>query len=498
MGGMAMALFAAFMLVATWRLGLTYEAAQMQYIASLILEGSAPYRGIFDINMPVTYWFHMFEITAFGKSDLAWRVFDYVTLAISCSFLYFSFEPNRRKAVILCLSLFVIFHVLGSASALGQRDYFMLVLLSAFNFLYVKSLRDETAYAQSYIGLAGFCLGLATFVKPTAIVLFPAFALHRLCLVRGTREGFLCVLFFALGGLAALVCVCSWLLSKGSLGAFFDIQLNFVLPIYSKFRYPFSWQGNRIALGIVAVGFLAAIYCLSCPQNRRKPTSGAAFLASSEFIVLIMLCFGIFSYLVQWKFAAYQLVPAIAYSLLTVAAAYNLSRWSPARGFRIAGLSMLVCATIVTLGQFYSARLVLGELFTFKRSEITATLIEDLQKPEFSNIDMQPLDDTSGINEAFYRTDRQLPTRYLTGFQFFLNVSSPYIDALRTEFLARLAQAGYPPIIISKLQFPHASTYDTIGEWPDFVDFLKRHYRLAIERNFQDTDKGYRIYVSRH
>jgi hypothetical protein len=50
----------------------------MHYVAWEILNGSAPYKDVFDMNMPGTYLIHMFIIRVLGPGVLAWHLFNLV------------------------------------------------------------------------------------------------------------------------------------------------------------------------------------------------------------------------------------------------------------------------------------------------------------------------------------------------------------------------------------------------------------------------------------
>lgn len=489
------------LLAATWRLGLTTEGAQLQYVALQILNGRVPYRDLFEINMPVTYLFGMTVIEVFGKSDLGWRTFDYFALILIVVPLCLCFPRGKRDAACIAGALFAIYHVVGSgASGLGQRDFLMLIPLAWFTLCYclgVPSLRRQNSLL--FVGVAGGLLGLAAFVKPTALVLFPIFAVHLVILAKRVRGSVYSSASLLGGGLFTAVGIFSWLGIAGGLHAFIDIQLNFVLPIYSRYHYPFSWQGNRVLIFLSAIGVLSAVSCMLHFRERGHDAYAPGEIRSQSrgTVFCIMTAFGLVHYIAQWKFSSYHWNVLIAYSLFTTATAFNLSRASTVPAIRSLGSVLVVGALLGTLGLFYTSRLTLPQLFSVKRSDLVLSLEHDLAAMGAAGRVVQPIDDTAGVLETLYRTNRPLPTRYVYGFPFFLPDQSRYLSVLRSDFLSALAERGYPPIVIANVQFPYGATYDTLRQWPDFVKFLNEHYSLAIDRFFPQSGKGYRIYVPR-
>ena len=52
------------------------DATIFHFIAGQFQMGAVPYRDIFDVNMPLTYFVHAAVIAIGGMGDAAWRAFD--------------------------------------------------------------------------------------------------------------------------------------------------------------------------------------------------------------------------------------------------------------------------------------------------------------------------------------------------------------------------------------------------------------------------------------
>jgi len=55
---------------------LIHDAPIMHYIAWRIAGGAAPYRDVFDMNVPGVYVLHGAVLRGLGAGDSAWRLFD--------------------------------------------------------------------------------------------------------------------------------------------------------------------------------------------------------------------------------------------------------------------------------------------------------------------------------------------------------------------------------------------------------------------------------------
>lgn len=490
-------------LLATYRLGLAGDTAEMQYVSLQILHGLAPYRDVFEINWPMTYAFHIVEMLVFGKSDLGWRLFDYVILTTIVALLLSCFEKGKRAAAVIAASLFTIFHVLYSGhGGFGERDYVMLLPLSVFTWAYCRAMHRSTGRARAHLLIGGLFLGLAVFVKPTAILLFPIFALHRLVISPTVKERFQSVMFFLLGGAMAAAAILGWLAISGGLFAFLDIQLGFVLPIYSHYHRPItSLSGGRVLIFNGLIGIIATCICFLPGTRNDLHWRTAAFWRRPEIVFAAMFVFGVVSYLAQGKFYLYQWHPILLFGFFTVAFAFNLSWRRSIATYRVLGAAILIGAIAGTAGLFYTNRSILSSLFTFEREPFVGLLIRDLAALGVAaDQPVQVLDESQGAIETLYWTDRRLPTRYVDGFQFLDHSSTyPYIAALRADFLAELTNAGYPLLVISNdlNQYVPIPTYDTLNRWPGFVAFLNTHYALAMQHDIEGSALSYRIYVAR-
>jgi len=119
-----------------------------------------------------------------------------------------------------------------------------------------------------------------------------------------------------------------------------------------------------------------------------------------------------------------------------------------------------------------------------------ARLTRDLQPLVPPGATAQVMDVTEGGVHALWNLGLRQPTRFIYDLHFFHDEDDPRIQALRGEFLSRLA-AGRPAAIAVLRDTWNHSGYERFDEWPEFERVLERSYRLAVEGD------GYRIYVQR-
>ena len=120
-----------------WRL--QFDTAVMHYIAYLINEhGFAPYRDIFDINMPGSYLVHMAIGKLLGYSDLAFRVADVTWLLATLTVTWLIMKPAGQIAAWATCLLFGLIQI-GSGPYMGfQRDFIAILPIA------IKSLDHYT------------------------------------------------------------------------------------------------------------------------------------------------------------------------------------------------------------------------------------------------------------------------------------------------------------------------------------------------------------------
>lgn len=108
---------------------LTGDAPLMHYAAWRIAQGAVPYRDFLDMNLPGTYLLHLAAIGLFGPGDLAWRLFDLVWLGLGSGAAAAVACRCGTIAAVLAAGIIGIYHLSLGAGSMGQRDFFVAVLL---------------------------------------------------------------------------------------------------------------------------------------------------------------------------------------------------------------------------------------------------------------------------------------------------------------------------------------------------------------------------------
>ena len=95
----------------------------LHYIAFLINEhGFVPYRDLFEINMPISYLFHILVGKFLGYSDAAFCTVNVIWMSATLTVTWFIMKPYGRSiALTSCLLFGILYIQLGSRMTL-QRD----------------------------------------------------------------------------------------------------------------------------------------------------------------------------------------------------------------------------------------------------------------------------------------------------------------------------------------------------------------------------------------
>ncbi len=219
-----------------------------------------------------------FALVGPESAKAAWFV---VSFALLVAFVAGSIRalPDRRRALgpLVALTLVVIARIAIRELSLGQTNVLLGALLAA-------SFRATTRGAR---GLAGTLVGVATFVKPYAILLAP-------WLAATVGAGALAAAIAAIAaGLALPALVYGWSGNLDLLGAWFRTVTettapNMLLPenisIVSAWA---KWIGaGPLAAALAVVTVLGLIGLAAFVLTRRAPVSSPAYL---EFALLLLL-----------------------------------------------------------------------------------------------------------------------------------------------------------------------------------------------------------------
>jgi hypothetical protein len=463
---------------------LVHDAPIMHYIAWRIGEGAMPYRDVFDMNFPGVYLVHLGVLRTLGPGDGAWRIFDLAWLAGGALAIAAFARRWGPVAAAGGAAVFVVYHLAAGPWQTGQRDFLLCPLLVLGALAVARWLEGRATPAGLAAG--GLALGAAITIKPHVVVLFVALG----CLVasrglRGARTASArALLGYVAGAAAPVVGVVVWLGIGGALGAWREIVLGYLLPLYSRLGESARWGFHRWTLWIP----LAAAVVVSVA---RAALSGAS--TPRRLVALTGLGYGVLHYVGQGKGWEYHTYPAAAFAAVLAFSGFDPALAS-ARGASwprvLTGLA-LVAALAVALGMLSVKGVEASHAewvdFKVQRARAVARTLAPRLRPDDL---VQILDTTEGGADVLLRLHAREPTRFIYDFHFYHDVQAPMIQRLRAE-LVRDLDARPPRFILLYERGWPGGGYDRVATFPALAERLERRYR--VER----TADGVRIYAQR-
>ncbi len=473
-----------------------HDSPIMLYIGFLMDHGRLPYRDIFDMNMPGADLIYLWIYKLTNGNHIALRVVDLAFLASITGCGWAVMRRFGRDAAWAAAVVFpVIYLSLGPTASL-QRETAVLLFLTPILLVLNKASEREIPIWQWV--LMGLLAGAAVSVKPqAALVAVGMFAwavwAQRKADVSNSRVASglcLCVFCSALPLAASL----AWISYIGAWDAFLDISRNY-WPLYNGLSgqgEPIqgyeraiwdlkgaSWFGYEpIVVGVGLVGAYLAFKLRVSPQSRL-----------TRLMVVGMVC-GVAYLVAGGKFWTYHWMP-----LFYFASALAVLAFAEQAGARVAGrwAIVLVCAALIAQGAIPAVtgrnRQTIAEK-TGRVQEMTAFLQSNLRPGDT----VQPLDWTGGAVAAILESKAMCGTRFIYDFYFYHDVSHPYIQALRGEFLRDLEQSK-PRFVLEVVSLDKPWTHgpDTTRRFPELEAYIRDHY-VAVVRN---PLKGYIIHERR-
>lgn len=473
--------------------GLTTDAPIFHYIADRMMHGEIPYRDMFDMNMPIVYWIHFTVVRSIGGSDIAWRAVDLAALACICILIYTPVARFSRLSGILVVCVVSLFHFSGGETAVGERDFFLLVPLSAFALSFYRALDRSSSSTLEFL-ISGTLLGIATFIKPTCLVVFGLFSLYLVFAGRFNRDSIRDLLVFGSGLTIVAAIVLLHLSAIGALRDFLSIQINFVFNVYSQVRVPMPWGRLPRVLPFVLPISLALVGLMGNVDERIRRLA---------LIFAMLATFGIVNFAAQGLHWPYHLYPAVVFGIAMAGAAHAALRTSSARQFRIIGSITCVLALVLTAAYFAVKKPELLKFTTWKRPPEVEALVSALKHLGDKGLVIQATD-TSTLHSMYIARSRSA-TRFIYMLPLFLDDNSGYIASLRRDMLDGLRSAGHPPIILNETLSSRLSHFNPMLAhtavsvwWPELADLLAKEYQIFNEIDIDLKEAGtitYAIYV---
>ena len=471
---------------------LVHDGAFLHFIAFQIDRfGAIPYADIHETSLPLVYLFHLAIGRTLGYSDFAFHVVDVVYLgALLCA----TWRMMRPLGALVAAAAALVFGLLYQSFGPGmtlQRDYLALLPLAV-----AIGLAGVTSQRHRFLAI-GALFGVAVSIKPHFGIMLPPVWLYALAAggagIARSRPGRHALVEAALMtgvGLALVVTLpLLWVWRAGAATAFREIMTHY-LPLYSqltgtqrllapgeRWRYLLDFTlrlGDRAWLLLPAVpGLALGLAGGDRPAAQRRLVALLATLALMA-ILYTPLAGKFWPY--HWMPFYYFAVCCGALVLLPVQARNSAPRQWLALALFVAGLALTLRPAADTARQL---RGLPPAPAAEGRADVMVDFLEEALQPGDS---VQPLDGvTGGGAVALRRLGLPSATPYINDTQFYHHAGHPVIEALRLDFMARLAAA--PPRFF--ISVPDASRPSGPGT-TDFAEldrFIAARYRVALDRD---------------
>lgn len=485
------------------------DASLMHYVVFLIDRGAAPYRDIAEMNMPGAYLAEWFAVHAFGGGDLAFRLFDLsLGLAAAAAMAAIALPPSLPEdwfAGVWAGALFLLIHGRDGIPQAGERDLTLAAcLLVGYAFLFLALRRDRPTIVSGIAPLLallfGLLAGFAAAIKPTMLPLGPiALLLAAWQLRRERRPSRRLILCGSAGLLLCWGAIAYFLWREGALPAF-STTIREMAAYHAQLgrrRLGYLLLHSFSPLMPLLVGWLALL-----AVRTRRP---AAHPNWERLQLLAALALGLASYVFQGKGFPYQRYPFLACLLLVMAIDF-------AQALRAKGAARLVAILALAYGVFG-----LAAVDAVRAGEVDPTdlgtvglLQKDLQAlppPELAG-GVQCVDSVTACVDVLYRM-KLVEASYVFYDEFLFGPASvPAIRDNRAKFWSDLQRNPPAVIVVTAPLFPDGpDNYAKLALWPEFDDYLRRRYRVAVRRaptapvhwwswwRHEKIQDGYRIYL---
>lgn len=457
---------------------LVHDAPLMHYVAWRILDGAAPYRDLFDMNLPGVYAAHLLLLATLGPGDLAFRAVDVGLLAAAGAGLWAAGRVNGPWGGPAAAALFALYHVAGGPWLAGQRELLLGVLLVWSAAGAIASMHAEGACRTRWLGVAALALGAAVWVKPHSVLLAPLLVWQA---GRGPLRGRALGAVFA--GLALPAgAMLGWLGWTGGLGAFTDITLGYLVPLYSRLgRTDLLHElATRDYGGLVLAGLAGwtGLAVVALARGRRWGTLG---------VLAIGLGYGAAHFVLQGRGWEYHFYPLALFATALGGAGLGAAL-ADRRDLLTAAL---VAALVITGGALWTKgwRNLHPDWIAAKMIRVDR-LSAALRPIAEAGGTVQVLDTTEGGVHALLRVRARQPTRFIYDFHFHHDVDHPYVRRLRDELMGALRARPPEAVVVFERGWP-VGGYERTSGFTELERWLQEGYRLAEEGD------GYRLHARR-
>jgi hypothetical protein len=266
----------------------------------------------------------------------------------------------------------------------------------------------------------------------------------------------------------------AWLAVTGALPAWYEIVVQYLVPLYSRLGRPGRWTFSRWHVWIpIAAGVALSIG--SALVNRRFGTRHA--------VVALGLGYGVAHFFGQGKGWEYHLYPLAAFA--AVALFVEAETLLDAR--RVAALPLLACVVAAGIMLGLKGVEAADAAWIAAKERRVSALVADLDGRLGPEDFVQVLDTTEAGVHALLRLHAVQPTRFMYDFHFYHDRETRIVRRLREEFLAGFD--AHPPkfVVLFERGWPDGG-YERVEEFPGL------RLRLSAYRIDRQRD-GYIVYA---
>ena len=204
-----------------------HDSPLMLYAGWHLSQGGVPYRDLFDMNMPGTYFAMWVLGGLFGWDDAGFRIFDLLCLSTIAIATFAWLKQFGRLPALAASLLFPLWYLAAGPSTSIQREFLALVPLAVA----LALIESPLPLLVRFFG-SGLLAGAAVLVKPQFLLLaLPPLTYLTFTKARSADRVRLSAFLIA-GFVVPLAATAAFLAYRGGLDAFVDIATHY-WPLYS-------------------------------------------------------------------------------------------------------------------------------------------------------------------------------------------------------------------------------------------------------------------------
>jgi hypothetical protein len=455
----------------------------MRYVQFLMSHGMRPYSDITDMNMPGCYLMEELGVAVFGKSDLGWRIYEYLLIAgIGLSGAAIAGRRYWMTGV-YGATLFMLVRISdGEPYSMERNEIIALLGLMAMA-AFVVSLRRRSPWLAG-LGSALACLATAmkpgTFLLEILLVGAAAVALGRQKIPK--RDYLLWVLA---GGMAVFLVVLVFLLREHAVKSMLFIMTR-VWPTFTQIsthRPSFLTAAPKGVLALIPLALVAA-YQLRASEVWLR------------WVFVLAMVYGALSYKLEGSIAPYHRYVFVAF--FATWAGWELAR---ALGDSKGGVRGVAYVQLAILLLLVTPRYLLLVNRTSHGAPIeayAASLQADLSQlgPDKLQGQVECLEMVDGCLRTLYEMRLVQNTGTTGDMLLFRPKADPAVQYYRDWYMQRQEQRPADVVVLGNFFMDEPRSFDRVNNWPAYASLLRNEYVLVRQWEYAGkTQPGYRIYI---